>query len=1526
MKYYTEESLLDLRKLMQAQLLRWMPGHDKLMTQEMDIYDEILSRRGFLKTTLFASVVAFLQGCGSSVGPPSTWLGGSLDGTSAVTTVDDITAHADIMKVTHSDVEIDAEQVYDCLIEGFNPVMMSQDEDLNFNPAGFKPYTRAYGEPEMVHMNTQITLEGETKSISGFNLIIYEYDETGEHGTKETLIATTNAKDSAITTGDTPIVNTGFADYNTVCAANSSYHNTVDSYIAISQKMIAVGCIGAGGFFPDLGFTFGIFYQTRALTSQVATTNINAGTENEWQMLDILPLLYKYILSEPMVNILEIKDYNDGMGNSFIYASIQIFDDDTKDSSVYGCVVNFPTARSTEPTVNFFLPDEYASGTQNTLDKLDTKNYPPAVSQLYKPLAMRMDEYGRPTSNILFTYATYNSTTPLSVADFDTGGSNGDAYVRLLFNVDSSITSTEVQIVAKDCIPNITKIDDKYTIEYANLSSDNGWNGNASNFDLWERLYNRDATTLQSLFVKEFTASFGNSVTIKFVSDFSDSSKIGVNEHKLTFDIQTTTATSTIDTHYYNNPLMSYAQSIFSLADNTDYMTLWYNNFKEYFDNKSLHEVEYDFYCTTNHQGLLRNTFLFKSPNGVDSNLLVVFDEKGYLANTTDSYAVSKGATYHYNVNDVTGKDTECMIPVPISLGVEKIFPWYRELHDNEIITSAMKQTTVNSTTRELSYDNIDTSKKSYFYNVRDSVSGKWQQHTYKIKPATEITTIENVKMVNCHQVELQTINCYDNNIADPNTTIEIYLNGKGYVVDQTDPAKVKTYALSRLQCCYLKPNSLGQLKLEMHVGHEEDQVPGLLFFYRAISLNNTTIVHKNSLPILVLNDAATKGYKSFNLSYQPHGRLQTKDPTSVISVDTPQPYSGQSSTPQQQLQANNSAFSTATLKTGTDVYSAALKNFAPKNSDPLADITDINTTSKIKPLTYNPNIKLVTTSELLGDWWDDVKHYYHHAIHNIKKIAKRIYNAAKNALNTIVSAIASLLKDIASDVMTALVDAALCLDSLVKDVVSFVKFCIKFIGALLDFTNAYKIGMNLQSITDSFLSPTGPSNNIYHTIKSVEDTIATDINNSLNTLKADITSDIDSAFGEVKDDTVSSQTKTRKAQNKKTDTTKTNHIHNQLHRQTSKVTPADPTTSPTVKTALDTLKNKLENQVETTIKNVGSDIESAVTTLATGGSFSTVKTKLANATSSIITEPITLLEDVMDTVVHLPTDILDDIYGPNKPGSNIFAALEGVLLDALSLLFFQTTGKFKSFSDIVYFLLGFGVQVLEEIIGSLESLFGDNNSSGNSIRTITGNSSFASDIVKLYLSQNTDSEVITSIDGTDLIICLDTVFFVSGFFQTEFQVGVIITDGQAFGTLAAITMLLRGGLDIIRLLCENKSGNVFNGLLLLTAGLLIGSMALLINSKGIAIISSVLSFIGRVYQFIGFKNNEHGEIFAIYGLLRMIFILLIRIDKDSLTLLGIGEIGALIFNGLGTYEAYELDKVAYEKNGILNYCPLLET
>ncbi len=1075
-----EQSIKLLRKEMKSYLKDWMPKNNNLIKKELEIFDAIITRRDFLKTTSLAALSVIIgHGCNK---PPSQWedeVPNSIDWTisdsdmATVTTPCNIAIDSDIHQAftTYNPLPAvgseDSTTISHSIMESFNPHVMTANSESEITNIGLNLPTRTYGIPEHIHLEKQ-------SNESDYSLAIYEKSNDGHHGLKQTII---NLRDSSSIA------------YDSLVASNGSFHNKIKNNLVHKQKMVLLSNKNDTHDYNETS-ALRLYYQTEF--SQLLLPDENFVSNSNWD--NYIDLIKEFKTQESTASfksykIVEINTYTSGDNHSFIYGTIR-FDSFYN----YGFVISYDDftqidETNVRPAITFFTP-QFMSYNSNGIPKLinDYNNNSSSINSPlsdiiifsnanFTPLAQLVDEEGKLQSKFIFSFYC------LSALD-ETVSNNSGYDLSKFTNLNSDFIKRYPMIVEHNALDSSSIL---YTLDDYNSFGKIEINSNQLHFsfsvykgqefldtDIWENIYNKQTNKVDHMFVRSIKSSGTNYEILTSSSHYDESNEEFGLSHQ-TININSEIAVSSIDS---NNILFDDMSS-----DDGKYKDLWFNSILSGYS--SLYDCVYkkggigtiDFHATHNHQGLLRSYLLIRygDENQETKSILLGCNEKGTENTTTFAYQ---------NHNNIVNKiGIQHYPPMPISIDNPfSLYHWSGISEDGEVLYSSIRQHEIDGNKQLV--ENSNNKLLSYMHSSCNLAQKVWNMREEQLHVDSKSDTIEtNLVKNDLHQLHLHVTNCYRNGVSlykntqlystltdeelsqvkakDPNADVyvEIRFNKRVSIKDYTDITNIKTYHPGANNSIFLGTDSTGKLSLEIDAGTKDDKYNGAIMQYRLVDKANLVKQNDKALAIVTNNsDSLTTDFKSCNISFKTYQRLSTQNYDNVqIGV------SKDSNTAKSVLDNINSSSS----ENIAQAYSKVSDNTAPNNDSQLVRLYKTQINTNLVSLSFS-NSSIVHFKAV---------NWIRHSIHTASKMAEKLIEAAKQAASILSKDISTIISKLSEDIDEAIEDIAAAVEKLWSDATSFAKKLWDILRSLLDFQTAFNIGQELKQLRFDQLKPLNDSN-----------------------------------------------------------------------------------------------------------------------------------------------------------------------------------------------------------------------------------------------------------------------------------------------------------------------------------------------------------------------------------------------------------------------------------------------------------------
>lgn len=1352
----------ELRKKIELNLKKWMPHNDEIVQKELNIFDRLMNRRDFLKTTSFAAIAAMLNhGCSDHKLPSQ--IQEDDDGTITLNDMASVSTPANIM--VDSDIlttsmnynplpalnSSDASDVkYETTLESFNPHIMTINSLAEVSQNTLKKPDRTYGTPEYVQLV-------QAQADDDYQLQLYEHGINEQHGHVETILR---------------LENTSKHSYNKLIATNGNFHNQTSGSKAYNQKFVLLAELGVN-FNISIKSSLKLFYQLGS--TSILLPGIEPNDSFQWKEIDLLKVfIQNNTHSFDSYRITEIDTYNDGNHNSFIFGTIN-FDSYYN----YGFIVTCNQIDQNEPTIVFFAP-EFLSVQSNTISALkhDFENanltstfqlsdFAIFKNQIFRPLAQILDPQGIATSKVIFSFVCYDtSASPTQSTEEAVGGSYlfntfvknnvTDVYTksffkRYLMSVDTASNSVQYGFGGYKPTASIQADDSAFKMDFDTAS--------LPSVDVWKEIYDRNTYELNNSFTRSL---LNNSEELEIITaaPYYDQVNIGVvhKSVKLSFNSDAFTDISVLKSNAYFDDS--------TYEDNT-YKELWFDDMKEHLNGcNSLTECTLnnnniiEFYCAQNHQGLLRSYFIFRAINDDDSvnSFLVSFNEQGIIPETTEQENSFSYQNHSNLQNQIANESTPHYPPMPVAIDPYIMHPWYSISSDGEVIYTAARSFTVNPTTKKLVENDGSSNLKGYVYASCNIVDKSWSMFEAEKEVNTNNIALHQISK-ETHQVHLHVTNIYGMNAKlDDASYVEVRFSKDLIVKDHTKDNALKTYKLDQFTSIFLKPDSLGRITLEIDIGTQDDKYSGAIMEYRFV--NKNALSQQNNLALCTLNttDGVTE-YKECNISFRMYERLSSdnydqkgygmKDITTVKHT------------------LENSVHSDAqnSVSLFADGFKSLHTKSTPQNESPTRSLSDSyvqNGTGIVlinngnNPSSEQQQPSFLFRSHHHNHHHFNPMHFIRHAAHTIKhkivKAAHTIAKAAKKAASKLVPEISEIIKNIDNNIENAAHDLAASVEKAWDSVKSFAQQLWNWLIALFDMDAIWQIAQELKQLyIDQFkpLSDSSSQNtasrNAYSVLESEQQTILDNIQSVTKQAKEGIDSSIDSAFGNSKTFDSNAKDGRNRHAKAKSHSAKNNHLLDQLKRILSSLSPSLPdgcaidASSGPEKLLKDTFQ-EISDTTTDGLKQTASETMASVKNLASGISLQESGLQLPLKTLSD-----TILDDmssVFEGMVQFPTALLDGSTTLQCLENETHSEVEKAVLELFGLMLFSDANKFTSMKDLIYFMFGFSLNIVDEVVGGAISLSGEK----VDIRSFIQNGTFRTTINNIGTSnrsllQDTQSE-----------------------------------------------------------------------------------------------------------------------------------------------------------------------------------------
>jgi len=1329
-----------MRKNLKKRLRGWIPNNTVLVDKELSIFDRLMTRRDFLKTSSFAAMVAVLnQGCGDDKhnSAPSQWDESedvvSITDMESVQTAAKIIVDSDVLSSSSTYNPLGAFNSTDsthvkleAVMESFNPHVMTANSTEDFEKNGIKQPNRIYGIPEHVHLVQE-------DDVTDYHLAVYEKANVGHHGLEKNTI---------------PLKETAGEQYNAIVASNGSFHNRVKDSICYSQKLVLLADIDTLNAKPHL------YYQTNS--SELLQPGVKPSKNSAWYYIDLInefTSLETHAFSSHTVAAID--RYHDGHNNAFIYGTICF---DTYYN--YGFTVSFNAITDTKPTVTFFAPeflsyksttiqklvDNYNDIEDMTTDEDELSSFSIFNNQRFRPLAMMLDSQGELQSKILFSF--YNIEIVEGDATID-GGAEFDldeikttmesSQKRHLLVVDT--TSDAVSYMLEGYTPDASLQVEDDELSFIFDTRD------IPTLDVWEDIYNKDNKQLNNAFMRSMQQDENGALeilvaTLYFNQDtHTQEVGLGVTNKIVTLTHNETTAKLT-------NLSVQTSNTLFDEGRYTekDYKALWFNTIHaEHSSHDSLfacaqEEYTLEFHCSHNHQGVLRNYFIvrFSTNDKGNNGYLIGFNEKGHM--DTDKYPSHNHQSIKNQILNKSADDYHP--PMPIAIDPHKLHKWHGLAGDGEVLYTKRRAHILDEESKTLITNDASKGKDlfSYAHASCDFENYSWSESEQQKKlTASELDDVKRYSVSqDLHQMHLHVSNIYNLEAQlDEATYVEVRFSKRLTVKDHTiteDKTGAITYHVNPFTSLFLKHDTSGKILLEIDAGSKEAHYNGATMQYRLVHKDSlSTASLENPLATLSSTDGSTTEFMECNISYKMYKRFSSEN-IDVARIGAPD---GKTKTKDALIGHMKDEYKEQ-IGDIASVFTTLHSKTAPKDI-PFSAISRSYTVKKM-----GNGLEVVVPKRLhmmQRSFWHHIPafhpiHWIRHAarsiVHAVVDEAELIAKGIKKSVESLAKTVAMILTDIATSYVNAAQDIAAAVEDTWDAVTSFAQMLWDFLKALFDMDAALKIGQEFKQIRiDQFKKPgsthsQNSSYNINSHIKSMSDNLTQEFTTMSTSIEDNIDDSIDKIFDTFGNDDTDTQgsmnSSNTKQKEQKQNSTSIEHLMHQISRilQTfnieklmdelvggdksaitntfSDMVGASPITLDDITpTAYSIPPTFAEGSLPDLLLKPINEVEDDIVKL-THGDISAIGTNVKDAlkqTNALIAKQTT---GSFEKLISLPTKILDDdpIFSYIKHPSTVVSSV----LDLFSYMFFFKSGQFKDIEELSLFMFGYQVNIVETIFG----------------------------------------------------------------------------------------------------------------------------------------------------------------------------------------------------------------------------------
>ena len=1316
---------MELRKRMEERLREWMPNNDDLVTKEMNLFNRLMDRRDFLKTSSIVAASALLNnGCGNNDfnSPPSQWGESTgdigVDEQVSVSKASKIIVDSDIMdgmKHYHPLPAAGSDDTPEIknsnILESFNPHIMTIDSNDTLEASGFNPLNRNYGIPEYIHLNKD-------DDSTDYYLAIYEKSNIGYHGLKENIIQ---------------LEDTASLHINSLVTANGNFHNQVLGQTAYSQKMVLLANTDSRTN-PALR----LYYQTGS--SPVLQPGVKSPENNSWSQIDIIDLFNQHETEHPFINhsVVEVNAYNDGSNHNFIYGTIQ-FDDFYN----YGFIATFNNITDTQPSVTFFAPEflSFKSDMINALNNNFTQAMDDAwlesdttfsdfsifANQRFIPLTQMKDTEDNTQSQVLFSFLCFDTSTDKDHGMVDVDGDEVDLdhfadtdssiNKRYLIAVDTSNGGVTYPLSSYSISPSITIDEDTFTLVFDTST--------IPTMDIWKNIYNPEADQ-QSQSEVQFNHTFirsiendGSILHILMATSFYDTYDLGVTHKsvKINYDV----SGSTMGNFSLNELHSVDSKFDTTLNDSKGYKELWFNDMKSDDNYATLAEYVYhnngvyDFYCTHTHQGLLRSYYIVHINDS--QSFLIGFNEQGENPDGSTTGKLYDYQTQESLYESIVNNSLKHYPPLPISINSDRMFRWHNIAQDSEVLYASTRAYVVDKTTRTLLPNDGSQTLLCYNHASTDPLEGNWATHVQEKQIPSE-ESLEYQYKVTSHQVHLHINNIYDYPATlSSSTYVELRFSKSLIVTDHSDVNNPMTYHVGRLSSIFLVPDESGRISLDINAGaNKNDIFKGATMMYRFLDSSDLSLNDNEPVAVLSGTSGDTTEFQQCNISFKQFERLSS-DSADAIQPGAP------STTKTAMTMFNDNVIDgqADTISSFTDAYGTLHENSKPDNDTAALSIRN-SSSGSIDPLVY---IATINTEQYLtiGGIWDKIVKWIDKAIATIANVVNSVVHLAeelaksiKDTVSKLVDDIETIISKIGASLANVITQIAAAFEKILSIIISIAELIWDFIKALVDMDAAWDIGQEFKQLFyDQFSPDSNIAGNAYSIIESETSTLENKIDGIATYAKDKIDNAIDTALGYDLEDDPSSDANKQLKDNQQ-NSTKHNYLNDQVERLSSagNVSAAHFSSAlvydsdDTVEDLIESVMSKLGTEVIDDIENVINDSMATITGFVEGKPWNEVKNELDTTLKTAANSLIDVMDILLKGTIDLPLSFLNGSTLFNMIDELLDSALKPVF-ELLGLLLFQDSNKFTTLADVAYFIMGYFINLIEVFLGGVLSVAGDN-------------------------------------------------------------------------------------------------------------------------------------------------------------------------------------------------------------------------
>lgn len=1260
-------------------------------------YKNGVSRRDFLKGCSYVAAAAILGGCDSKTKGYIPDYGDDDIGDDSYSF--NIHPSADVLDSVQTFVKFQTNKL-EAVVESSQPMFMLTASSGNHD-GSFNPLAKTYGHPEILHLDNNA--DGNTYVEINMN-------------SHENNIGLVKEKINIGPTREIERSNGLSYTYNDIVACNGSKHNSVNEETGkfISQKMAIVAANSKMGLGDDWNSIEQWYYIMTDPNNKDAIENQakliyqyeevdpidphgNSELSSSWETINLLDSLGSYwteaiayakeveglyysplqknvefFLETYPASIEDISRYTDAKGNKFLYGTVSL-----GYFYSFGFIVSFSGQK---PEVHWYISEELDFSVERLSDRKGTYSFEYSLRYIYLSRLFDEDPYIGKNDQCSGIDSFLDEIDKKTLED-----NLGKCIYKPMAVVDDSVVmSYETFYIPNDQYRK--KIDVVAYIQVPLKKSDNEvsyiYTQNADEVVLGTVLvpnaevYNPNLNSFavpevdelpQNLYMIEYDESiedsymglnvYHNSSTWaieQFVFDCGGGS-CKINEFGYSDDVLLDDSTST--QWYVEQGLIP--QTEFSVSD--------------YLGDDC--RIEYG----SNHHGVTTVYFIPKDPNKLTFEWRI--DVEKYQAYAT------------------------VPAPQPVAYGVKRVLPWDNYLHGSELLYVGLEQKHIAplanganaGSLRDLSHQS-SSGAESYFYAFSDYLEKNWKLVELQNAPKEAPKNAESITKVK-QKIHHATLVITDQNhnpvTLASNLHVEIRCNSAVAMQDVTNPDKIKKVHLNRTTSYLAKDDGQGHVKLQIDVGHEGDLLTAVDLHYRIVDAGESGIAAFASAnpgsPEKILNiseDSLTTQWGGFNISYLLHERN--------ASMDTLQPTAPSDTELIQKRYSDNfshhySSDKENLIKSTKDSFSKVANAAKPKED---TSVTFLKTTSEL----HNPlyavrklNGEMQNYSLSLGSFWDVVSD----AINSAEQIVKSAAAAAaelvkkiKEAIHNLIHKLDNLFDDLTKGLTAALNGLISFCGTLLKATIAYATLIMDILKGLFDFSLAFDVGAGLRElIVDNF---TKTDFGIYSILKDDMQAIGGFISD--NKEKVSGASKHMNKVSNIPGKTEENTRSTRKANH--SSATHNNHTKNQISQNINLGGVGNSLPSATFSS------NGGCDSIGEDIKNIFADMADGVTKISgdiAQADLNVIGPDLTTMMQKLEGDLIKVADDAFGCIVSQVEagfiDTLEAILNDELP-----SAIKVLLNDIIVPLFGLGDRKFEYSSDILFFIVGFAINIVSTV------------------------------------------------------------------------------------------------------------------------------------------------------------------------------------------------------------------------------------